>query len=870
MKFSKYLFAGGVLACALITAGWYYLGEPGDNDPLPISGAHQGLLLWGESRSYPGDRLPKDAHYAAYDFSRHHFTKDAGKQQQLDSWEALGPHNIGGRTLAIALNPQNPATIYAGSASGGLWRSYSAGKGAAAWEQVATGFPVLGVSTVTFAPDDSNTIYIGTGEVYNYQTAGTGYAYRSTRGSYGIGILKSTDGGETWEKSLDWSYNQQHGVWAIRINQQNPNSIWAATTEGTYHSTDAGESWVRKHTVIMANDLVVHPADTNIVVVSCGNFGSAGHGIYRSTDAGTSWTKATSGVPLNFQGKAMLSMSVSNPDIIYASIGNGFSVGSPDNASWLCRSDDAGASWQIQNTTDYSLWQGWFAHDCAVNPIDPDEVMAIGIRIWKSTDGGITLDDKSSTSAFRGAIPPGDPEGPPDYTHADHHDVVYHPTRPQTIYFANDGGVFCSEDGGETFEGRNGGYQTTQFYSGFTTSKQDSFLSIGGLQDNSTAIYRGTTTWDKFVIGGDGSWTAINPVDDNTMYGSFQFLGMRRSRDRGVFWSSNVTPPTSTGPTSFIAPFVVIDNKQEVLYAGRDKVYRSVDSGNSWSTTNNGLALDGNPIITMAASPLGLNTVYVATAPFAGRRSSVFRTFDGGSSWTDITGNLPDRYPGDLAVDPLNSSVVYITFNGFGSSHVFKSEDGGTTWQDINRDLPDVPALAIAIDPKFRDHLYLGNDLGVYASMDGGLSWNTFSEGLPDAVLVYDLSISETNRKLRVATHGNGAYQRSLLEAIVDIDEDNSPSPYTFLLKGNYPNPFNPVTHIAFSLNSSGPVTLTIYNMLGQEVIRLLDNEERHAGEYEVQWNGQNHEGQPVASGTYAYRLEAGNQSQNKLMVLSR
>ena len=864
--FNLFLWALAVLA---VIAASYLLRPTATPAHQKVSGALQGLEHWGESRIYPAAQLPKEAHFSAYDISRHHFKTDAGNSQKLASWEAIGPHNIGGRTLAIALNPQNPNTIYAGSASGGLWRSYTAGKGAAAWERVATGFPVLGVSSITFAPDDSNTIYIGTGEVYNYQTAGTGAAYRSTRGSYGIGILKSTDGGETWQKSLDWTYNQQHGVWAIKINPLNINSIWAATTEGVYHSSDAGENWNRKHDVIMANDLVIHPADTNIVVVSCGNFASVGHGIYRSTDAGDSWNKISGGVPATFRGKAMLSMSVSNPDIIYASFGSGFLVNGPNNASWLCRSDDAGATWAIQSTTDYSRWQGWFAHDCAVNPINPDEIMAIGIRIWKSIDGGITLTEQSSSGGFRGAIPPGDPEGPASYTHADHHDVVYHPTRPSTIYFANDGGIFCSEDGGETFQGRNGGYQTAQFYSGFTISQQDSNFAMGGLQDNNSTIYRGTTTWEKFVIGGDGGWAVINPADDNRVYGSWQSLNMRRSNDRGIQFTANVTPPTTGGPTSFIAPFVVFDVKQEILYAGRDKVYKSTDSGTNWTAMNSGLALDGNPILTMVVSPNNFNIVYAATAPLNGRRSGIFRTLDAGDTWTNVTGILPDRYPGDLAVDPIDGKTVYITFNGFGSSHIYRSEDAGDSWVDIDNGLPDVPSLAIVVDPKFRDHLYIGNDLGVYASTDRGLSWNTYSEGLPEAVLVYDLTISSSNRKLMMATHGNGVYQRGLLDEPVAITQNETPL-HTFHLKGNFPNPFNPVTTIAFSLAEAEAISVTVYNMLGQEVARLIDNDFRSAGDHQIQWNGKNHHGNPVASGNYIYRLDTKKQSQNKVMTLSR
>src|SRR4029450_6467691 len=134
------------------------------------------------------------------------------------TWEAIGPMNFGGRTLALCFNPLNPNTIFAGSASGGLWRSFTAGIGPNAWHQIETGFPLLGVAAIAINPTDSNEIFIGTGEVYNDQNTGTGFAVRTTRGTYGIGILKSSDGGMTWSKSLDWQYDELKGVQDILIN----------------------------------------------------------------------------------------------------------------------------------------------------------------------------------------------------------------------------------------------------------------------------------------------------------------------------------------------------------------------------------------------------------------------------------------------------------------------------------------------------------------------------------------------------------------------------------------------------------------------------------------------------------------------------
>ncbi|MCB0270637.1 MAG: hypothetical protein KDH95_20945, partial [Calditrichaeota bacterium] len=400
-------------------------------------------------------------HFAAFEHNRQTLRKNAS--QTADGWQTMGPHNYGGRTLAVVFNPQNPNTIFAGSASGGLWRSTTGGIGVDAWDYLPTGFPVLAVSSIAIAPSDSNIMYIGTGEVYNYQAAGTGAAYRSTRGTYGIGILKSTDGGQSWEKSLDWSSNQQRGVWAIKIDPNNEAVIWAATTEGVFKSIDTGANWTQVHSVILAMDLAIDPLNSDNVLVGCGNFGSTGHGIYRTTNGGANWTKITSGVPSAFAGKVQLDVYPSPFGTQFlASIGNGFSTTS-GNASWLCKSSDNGQTWQIMSTQDYSQWQGWYSHDAAFNPSDFNEITAVGIEVYQSTNGGSTLQQKSSGNAFGGVIPPGSPEGAPTYVHADIHDIKYHPTNPEIIYFATDGGVFRSIDGGSTFAGCNGGYQTTQF-----------------------------------------------------------------------------------------------------------------------------------------------------------------------------------------------------------------------------------------------------------------------------------------------------------------------------------------------------------------------------------------------------------------------
>jgi len=768
-------------------------------------GALEALQQFTFARAYPHEDIPQAASFAAFEFARKNLSRARlNKSNGSDEWRSIGPHNRGGRTLALAFNPQNPNTIYAGSASGGLWRSFTAGRGALAWERVSTDFPVLAVSSIAFAPNDSNTIYIGTGEVYNVQGAQPGQVNRATRGFYGIGILKSTDAGATWRLV---------------------------------------------HSVLMVMDLVIHPTDTNTVLVACGNFASTGHGLYRTTDGGATWRATTQGLPSTFNGKAMLAISPSNPNTIYASIGNGFNPG-VNNFSWLARSTDAGASWQVVSTQDYSQWQGWFAHDVAVNPSNPNEVFAIGINAWKSTNGGFTLAQKSFSQAFSGQVPPGGPEGLPQYVHVDQHDLLYHPTNHNIIYFACDGGVFRTRDGGETFEGCNGGYQTTQFYNGFASSQNDSNLALGGLQDNNTVIYKGTVAWSVGNIGGDGGWAAIDPTNDTVLYGTSQFLNLSKSLTGGRSWF-NISPPGNNRITIFEAPFVVGFDNPSIIYAGRDLIYKSVNGGTQWTTTNGGIPLDGNPAVAMALSQQNSNVVYVATAPLISSPPRVFRTRDGGGSWQFISAQLPNRVPTDLAVDPYDDRNVYITYSGFGASHVFKSNNGGDSWRDIGIGLPDLPTNAAIVDPIYPNHVYVGMDLGVYASTDGGNTWQDFNAGVRDALLVFDLSISSSNRKLRAVTHGNGVYERNLLPDVTSEVESPEATVTDFTLEQNYPNPFNPTTRIAFALPVASRVTLTVFEVNGRVVAELIRNQLQAAGRHEVSFSAKN-----FASGVYFYKLE--------------
>jgi len=780
-----------------------------------VSGAYQALNLWSASRAYPNPVVPDVGQALAFEQTRlmRQARKASGPSgvaadDLVPPWTGIGPTNIGGRTLALAIHPTDPDIMFAGSASGGLWKTTTGGVGADAWDPVDTGYPVLAVSTIAIDPAAPGTMYIGTGEVYAYQNALGGDVDRGTRGSYGIGILKSTDGGATWIKSLDWSYNQSRGVWAVRIHPTNHSILYAATTEGVYKSLDAGTTWTLQLPVIMAMDLQIHPTQPESVYVACGNFGSAGRGIYRTANGGATWSQLAGNLP-GFTGKASLAIAPSSPNIIYASMANStYGLG-------LYKSLDSGDTWSRVNNTDYAQYQGWYSHWVVVSPFDPDDVLVGGIEIWRSTDGGATLVQRSEwTQIFLGTPPPEGPGGGLQYAHADHHFAVWRPTDPDVVFFASDGGIFRTDDFCDTFVSLNGGYVTAQFYNGFSNSATDPDLAIGGMQDNLTAIYEGGPAWNR-VIGGDGGWTAIHP-GDQTLFGSAQYLSLFRSDDGGVNWT-DITPPELPGDvTAFIAPFVMAPSLPTTLYGGRARVYRTGASGDSWAATS-GVVDGGNPIEVMAVSATNHNKLYVATAPVS-NPMSVFRSTSAGVAWTDITGTLPDRYPGDLIVDPANDSVVYITLMGFGTSHVFRSDNGGASWTDIGAGLPDIPTSAIALDPGNPGVIYVGTDLGGYVSQDAGGSWEPFMDGMPPA-MINDLRVAPGG-KIRAATHGRGVFERDLIDLAATGIGDVATAPIPLRVS---PNPLTTASRVSFDLKEETRVRLGVYDASGREVALLLD-----------------------------------------------
>jgi hypothetical protein len=702
------------------------------------SGAMEALEFWTAARAYPGDDIPADRYFRAWTSSKRNIKQVDRELTSSATWEPIGPTNLHGRSLSIAINPQNHNTVYLGTASGGLWRSYGGGLGGD-WQMVDLGYPALGIGAVVIDPADTNVMYLGTGEVYRYQGAHGGLIVRTTRGSYGIGILKTTNGGATWSKSLDWTFNQQTGVQAMKINPLNPNTVWAATSEGMYKSTDAGATWNSSWGVLMATDIVVHPSDTNRVIGAFGNLSSPAAGVYRTDDGGTTWLPLA-GVPA-YSGKTLLHAYGANPDWVYASVCDSTTgVG----ATW--RTTDFGDTWvKLSDNTTNNIYtvQGWYSHYVAVHPLDSSQVFTASVGASKSTDGGVTF---LGTSGL----------------YSDNHGFAIDPVDPDVIFSANDDGIYRSENFGLSFTDVGAGMQTGQLYKGFGTSTSDSNLAIVQSQDHIPGyIYTGGLSWGRSAVD-EAGWTAVDPSNDNIMYAVNRFGGtMYKSTNRGVSFFG--TFGFGSEPGAWNSPVVVSPANPLTLFYANKNVYRSTDGGTGFADISG--VLDGGNQALCIGMPAGtVDTLYVGMGPLV-NNADVFRWVNG-PGWTNVTGTLPDRYPMDIRVDPTDAAKLYVAMGGFGSGHVFKSTNAGAAWTDISGTLPDAPATSIAIDPLNTNIVYVGTDISVYVSTNGGTSWSGFGEGLPDGVIIADLSLSPSNRTIKVATHGNGAYERKMLNEL--------------------------------------------------------------------------------------------------------
>lgn len=655
-----------------------------------------------------------------------------GVDAALPSWKSVNPRGlfynrtganyISGRTNSIAFDPADPTIIYAAAAGGGVWRSTDDG---ANWTVLTDSLSSLACGAIATDPLTPDIVYLGTGEL-NY----------SNDSYYGDGLFKTTDGGTTWTKLFDTFIGRYFSQ--IVVNYSNPDIVYVASDVNVYKSTNAGLNWSNTRCGSLVNCLIMDPANTQVLYASLGGTGT--NSIKKSTDGGTTWSTLTNGLPTTSMGRTQLAIARTNSNIIYASIANRVN----NSLLGLYRTTDGGANWSLRaNTPNYLGSQGWYDNALTVSLFDPNFVVVGGVDIYASTDGGVTLMNKTQWST----------SNPNAFSHADIHFLGYS-INSGDLYCGSDGGVYRSTNDGTTWRDLNTTISTLQYQSA-DYDPINPLKLYGGTQDNNIErSVDGGTNWTQYTTG-DGGYTIVDPVSTNIVYSQYVNGSLERSEDGGIGFAE-ISPDGGTGGL-FYNPYEMAPGDHNVIVFGQSNVLKTTSattatSGSGWTQISGSV---GANVAAIGISSTDANKIYIGTD-----NGKILTTTNNGSSWsTSITG-LP--YVSDLVVDPSSDAVCYASVGGFSASvHVLKTTNSGATWNNLSAGMPNIPVNTISLRSTLPRMLFIGTDLGVYRSTDDGATWSSFNRSLP-AVAVFDLKYKEGKKLLLAATHGRGCFTYDL------------------------------------------------------------------------------------------------------------
>lgn len=636
-------------------------------------------------------------------------------------WRSLGPSympngqtygsggnnrvDVSGRVSAVAVDPSNGRHILVGAASGGIWETFDAG---ARWFPRTDFMPSLATGAIAFDPSEPRIVYAGTGE---------GDFYRAL----GAGVLRSTNGGRTWSMRATTPFVGV-GFHDLSVDPDDGDRVLAATRNGIFESTDGGATWTSRRATVA---YTISRGPSEILAATSA-------GLLRSTNGGSTWTA----VNLPGQPAAWTRLAArhapSDPRVTYVFASDG------SGSARLWRRSETGNWASMATPTGLRTNQAWYDWFLGVSPDNPNQVFLGAINAWRGTRFGRRWGWQNITARSSG-----------DSIHPDQHAVAFDPDDPAVIHIGNDGGFYTSRDRGDTWTARNRGLYITEIEFVAHDLGDCRFL-FAGTQDNGSIRYTGSHVWEH-AQDGDGGDCGVVDDDPNVVFHTFYNMGMERSTSNGAWntwqWRG---PNVPNGYGSLFYPPLDVSGST-VAQAG-ESIFLSRDRAGSFVEQDLG---GGIATALHAATP---NLLFVGMSD--GR---VVRAQWIGGSWTitDLTSPRGEAVS-DVHVRPGSTTQMYATFRRLGGGRVFRSDDGGQTWTDRTGNLPGVAVNAVAIDPGNFNRVWVGCDVGVYESRNGGASWSVLAPGLPNSI-VGDLLFHPHARALRAGTRNRGVWT-------VDVD----------------------------------------------------------------------------------------------------
>ncbi len=664
----------------------------------------------------------------------------ANLETRAANWTPMGPTGspVGGgagRVNCIRFDPTNSNIMYAGTPAGGLWKTTNGGTN---WTTNTDQLAVLGITDIAIDPTNTQIMYIATGD-------------GDAQDTYSIGVLKSTNGGTTWNTTnLSWTVNQGRTISRLLINPSNPQIVIAATSNGIYRTTDGGTTWPQVQTGNF-KDAELRPSDPT-TVYACGTT------FWKSTNSGATFTQITNGVP-GTPGRLAIAVTGANQSYVYMLACNNTNSG----LTGVYRSVDNGTTFTLRdNSPNYLGYecdgsttggQGWYDLAIGVSPTNADEVFIGGINIWRSTNGGTSF---AVAAHWVGGA--GNCSTP--YVHADIHDLVFLPGSGTTLWSGNDGGVWRTTNNGTSWTDMSNQMQIAQQYR-LGLAPTSSTIILAGHQDNGCNRLTGGT-WTE-VYGGDGMDCYIDRTSNAVFLESYVYGDYRRSANSGGTWTGcDNGLPQGAGNASWLSPWHQDPTTATTFYAGgRPAMYRATTitaGGGNWAAL--GTPSGTGNIVEFDIAPSNNQIIYAV------KSNAVSRSSNAGTAWTNITGTLPvgSAQLTNLEVSPTNPNKVWVTFSGYSSGNkVFLTTNGGTSWTNYSTGLPNLPANCIVFQTGNANQIvYVGTDVGVYVRDSLSSSWAPYLAGLPN-VIVNDLEIYYgAPNKIRAATFGRGTWESDL------------------------------------------------------------------------------------------------------------